>query len=89
MAKKNQQPVYGTKQYKAGLNSRGLPTNRKEPPKVTTERGKRRVARGKKKHEHEFYLQPVTTNSSYDSNRVALEQFYHCRGCGFRTKNVG
>lgn len=86
--KKNAQPTYGNKNWKSGLNSRGLTRQNKPPAQVTTERGKRRKARGKKKHEHEFYLQPVVTNSSYDSSRVALEQFYHCRKCGFRTKNV-
>ena len=76
--------------YKAGLNSRGLASNKNEDPKPTTERGKRRVQRraeGKTNagaHKHEYKLWDVDrmsiTKGQHYSNpgRADNERLFRC-----------
>lgn len=77
--------------YKDGLNSRGLPSNKADNQKPTSERGKRRAARraeGKTNaghHVHEYKLwdparMAVTKGEAYgDPGRAENERLFYCQ----------
>ncbi len=95
------QPNYGKYNYNEKLNCKGMPKGWKPTPAMSSERGKRRATREKKKHVHEFRL--VTPGgTSYDAARIENERRYYClrvktakrkgggpmKGCGCTARSV-
>ncbi len=63
--------------YNERLNSKGMPKGWKPAPKVSTERGRRRLERSRKRHEHQF-KRWSPSGTSYFSARVDNEARYYC-----------